>query len=253
MRGTEAVFEEFVLRCFPPGRVATLVGAGGKSSGMRAVAGVLARCGPRVRIATTTRIGVEEFSSLPVAFVRNPSDLRASLSSEVPVQVISGGVLGENEKHAGIDPSLIDHLDLPPDLVLLVEGDGARRMPLKAPRPYEPVIPASSAAVFALMGAAAFGERVGPQTCCNPEGILALLGREEAVLDASALSQLAASPMGCRKGVLRGMAFHLVVNQGDLADKRQIAHDLLEEARRSHGISGTLLSWREQRVYETNW
>ena len=103
------------------------------------------------------------------------------------------------------------------------------------------------------MGAAGFGERVDAGSCCNPEGVLALMGKERAVFDVTALLLLAADANGCRKGVLPGMGFHLVVNQGDLADKRPIAHGLLVEARRSRGISSTLLSWREQRVYETAW
>jgi probable selenium-dependent hydroxylase accessory protein YqeC len=245
-------FEDFVMRGFPPGRIATFVGAGGKSSGMRAVADVLARRGLRVRITTTTRIGVQEFSSLPVAIARSESELLASLAVGTAVQVISAGTVGANEKHAGVELSLLERLALPPDLVLLVEGDGARRMPMKAPYPHEPVIPANSAAVFAVMGAAAFGGQVDSERCYNPEGVLAVLGAQSAVFDVAALSLLAGSVNGCRKGVLPGMAFHLVVNQGDLADRRRIAHGLLVETRKS-GISSTLLSWKEQRVYETAW
>jgi probable selenium-dependent hydroxylase accessory protein YqeC len=252
VNGPDAGFESFVIRGFLPGRIATFVGAGGKSSGMRAVAGVLSRRGLRVRITTTTRMGVEEFSGFPVAPARDESDFRDSLAAAAPVQVISAGVLGDNEKHAGVRPSLIERAALPPDLVLLVEGDGARRLPMKAPRAHEPVIPANSAAVFALMGAGAFGQRVDGESCYNPGGVLAVLGVQSAVFDVAALSLLAGSAHGCRKGVLPGMAFHLVVNQGDLADKREIAHGLLAEARKS-GISSTLLSWREQRVYEAAW
>jgi probable selenium-dependent hydroxylase accessory protein YqeC len=252
MDGSEATFADFVTRCFPPGRMATFVGAGGKSSGMRADAGVLSRRGLRVRITTTTRIGVEEFSSLPVAFVRSESDLLDSLASETAVEVISAGILGAQQKHMGVEPSLLGRVSLPDDLVLLVEGDGARRMPVKAPRAHEPVIPDGSAAVFALMGAAAFGEPVDSRSCCNPEGVLAVLGVRSGVFDAAALALLADSANGCRKGVLPGMSFHLVVNQGDLAERRQIAHELLSRLRESL-ISSTLLSWREQRVYETAW
>jgi probable selenium-dependent hydroxylase accessory protein YqeC len=251
--GKPATLEDFVARHFPTGGVYTFVGAGGKSSGMRAVARLLARSGLRARITTTTRIGVEEFSAFPVHLVESQADVQRSLHAEQPVQVISAGILGANEKHRGIDPSLIERLTLPSDLVLLVEGDGSRRLPMKAPRPHEPVIPANSAAVFAVMGASAFGERVDSVSCYNPEGLLALLGRPDAVFDVATLLLLAGDPRGCRKGVLPGMAFHLVVNQGDLADRRPFAHGLLEVASASHAFASTLLSWREQRVYETAW
>ena len=251
--GPGTTLEDFAARHFPPGRVATFVGAGGKSSGIRAVAGQLARRGLRVRITTTTKIGVEEFSPFPVAPARSQADILRSFEASAPVQVISAGILEADQKHQGVDPSLIERVTLPSDLVLLVEGDGSRRLPMKAPRLHEPVIPANSAAVFALMGASAFGERVDAACCYNPEGVLALLGRENAVFDVATLLLLARDPEGCRKGVLPGMAFHLVINQGDLADRRPLAHGLLEDAWASHGIPSTLLSFREQRVYEAAW
>ena len=250
---SEPGFEEFVTRFFHPGQVTTFVGAGGKSSGMRAVAEVLVRRGVRARLATTTRIGVEEFSGLPVAPVRGALDLRRSFAAKEPLQVISAGLLEAGRKHAGLEAALIEQAELPADLVLMVEGDGARRMPLKAPLPHEPVIPSNSATVIALMGALAFGEPVDRARCYNAEGVLALLGREEAILDAAALSLLAGHPMGCRKGVLPGMAFALVINHGDLAEKRPISRALMEEARRRYGISSTLLSWRERTVYDAAW
>jgi probable selenium-dependent hydroxylase accessory protein YqeC len=249
----EPSIEDFLSRFFPPGQVATFVGAGGKSSGMRVAASILSGRGLRMRITTTTRIGVEEFSSFPVAHVRREKDILDSLASEQPVQVISAGMLDGNEKHRGLEPEVIERMTLPPDLILLVEGDGSRRMPVKAPLHHEPVIPANSAIVFALMGASAFDQGVESRCCYNPEGVLALVGKKVAVFDVPTLSLLAGDPGGCRKGVKRGMAFHLVVNQGDLADRRPTAHALLREARKTRGISATLLSWQEQRIYETAW
>lgn len=110
MSAPDAMFEDFVARHFLPGRVHTFVGAGGKSSGIRAVAGLLSRRGLRTRITTTTRIGVEEFSSFPVVMAGTEADILRSFAAETPVQVISGGVLGANEKHQGVDPALIERV-----------------------------------------------------------------------------------------------------------------------------------------------
>jgi probable selenium-dependent hydroxylase accessory protein YqeC len=165
--------------------------------------------------------------------------------------VISGGVSDDGEKHTGLDPARIERLAIPADMVLLVEGDGSRGMPMKAPTGREPVIPSNTSEVFALMGASAFDERIDAERCYNPEGVLALLGQAHAVFDAQALVSLAADERGCRKGVLQGMAFHLVVNQGDLGEKQATARTLLVDLVRAHGIAGTLLSWWKERVYET--
>jgi probable selenium-dependent hydroxylase accessory protein YqeC len=236
--------EAFVDNHFAPGRLYTFVGAGGKTTGMMSVADLLCRRGLRVRLATTTRLGVEELAGYPVE-----TDLAACLASREARLLVTPGTDGGGSRYLGLAPSLLEAAVIPPDLVLLVEGDGSRRLPLKVPTEREPVIPAATTAVFALMGASAFGEPVDETHCYNSAGALAVLGRPEGVFDASALARLAADPRGCRKGVLPGMGFHLVVNQGDLPGKREIALDLLGRLARECRMSGTLLSWRDGRVY----
>ncbi len=249
----ETSWESFLLRCFSAGRVSTFVGAGGKSTGMRRVAEFLSRRGARVRLTTTTRLGSDELACFPRVVVHDAGALARALADDAPVLVISGGLIEGGAKLAGIDPALIERQDVPRDVALLVEGDGSRRKPVKAPRAHEPVIPSNSAAVFAVIGARGFDEPVDADTCYNPEGILALLGKRRAILDTAALVALAGHPLGCRKGVREGMGFHLVVNQGDLEAKRATARALVEQCRSVHGIPATLVSWQEEKVYAAAW
>jgi probable selenium-dependent hydroxylase accessory protein YqeC len=248
MREPGEAYADFIVRHFRPGRVYTLVGAGGKSTGMRKIADFISRRGIRARMTTTTRIGVEEFSAYPHEAVRNEEGLLRCVLSDEACVVVSQGV--EGGKHTGLDSAWIERCAIPADLVLLVEGDGSRRKPIKAPTAREPVIPGNTNEVLAFMGARAFDERVDSERCYNHEGVLALLGQGHAVFDAPALVMLAADERGCRKGVLPGMGFHLIVNQGDLEDKRESAWTMLRALNRVHGIAGTLLSWTEEKVYE---
>jgi probable selenium-dependent hydroxylase accessory protein YqeC len=249
MRDPEGAYADFIVRHFRPGRVCTLVGAGGKSTGMRKVADFMTRLGIRTRLTTTTRIGADEFSAYQAATARDEEGLRRSLLSGEACMVVSQGV--EGGKHAGLEPSWIERCSIPADLVLLVEGDGSRRKPIKAPTAREPVIPANTNEVLAFMGASAFGETVDSERCYNPEGVLALLGQTRAVFDTPALVMLAADAGGCRKGVMPGMGFHLIVNQGDLEQKRESARAMLRALGRGHRVAGTLLSWTEEKVYES--
>ena len=251
MRTPSRRFLEEIPRWFRPGAVYTFVGAGGKSTAMKRIAGVLAETGLKARMTTTTRVGTEEFAGCPVRLVLGRSAVLEALEQADPVLLLAGALLKEQGKYAGIDPLLIDALRPRADTVILVEGDGSRRLPMKVPRAREPVIPSSSRAVLAFMGASAFDEPVDERHCYNHESALALLGRTDALFEPEEIAALAAHQDGCRKGVLPGMRFLVLVNQGDLEGKRESARTMLRNLSLAHGISGTLLSWWKERVYET--
>jgi len=245
-------FQEEVPRWFPPGAVYTFVGAGGKSTAMRKVASLLADSGVRVRLTTTTRVGVAEFQGWPVRLVRGRSEAQQALDGHGGVMLLAAGVLKGEEKYAGFSAELVDALRLSADTVLLVEGDGSRRLPLKVPREHEPVIPSRTRAVLAFMGASAVDEPVDARHCYNHEQALALLGRTGSFLEAEEIAALAAHHDGCRKGVLPGMAFRLVINQGDLASRRSTAEQGLRMAWARSGIEGALASFQEGELYGTS-
>lgn len=67
-------------------------------------------------------------------------------------------------KARGFSPDAIDALARRAECdVVLVEADGARGMPLKAPDEHEPCMPESSCCVIAVMGAHLLGKNVGAE------------------------------------------------------------------------------------------
>ena len=246
-----ADLHEFFQRHVRPGTVLTFVGAGGKSTGMLAAAAFCAAAGIRVRMTTTTRVGMDEFSGVPMLLARTGEELARALRAHEPSLLIAAAALPREGKYRGLDERLIDTAFIPGDMVLLVEGDGSRRRPLKVPTAREPVIPGSTRTVLALMGASGFDETIDEIHCYNHAAALALLGRVGGRFDAVSIAGIGSSPEGCRKGVLPGMDFHLVMNQGDLEEKRCTAVAALRLLKAAYGIAGTLLSWRKETVYET--
>ncbi len=59
--------------------------------------------------------------------------------------------------------------------VTLIEADGARCLPFKVPKPWEPVIPEETTDIILVMGMDAEGKRIC-DTCYNPEGVADALG-----------------------------------------------------------------------------
>lgn len=140
-------------------RMVALVGAGGKTSTLYALARQAADSGRTVVVTTTTHI--LRHPGLPLVEEPTPERLRAALEGHGVVTV--GTVFrGDKLSGAGTPEELRRAAD-----VVLVEADGAKRLPLKAPAEYEPVIPPCADAVAAVAGMDAVGQAVGA-VCHRP-------------------------------------------------------------------------------------
>ena len=150
--------------------VVALVGAGGKTSLLLALARALPG---RVVCATTTRLGADQVARFPaVCRVAELDTLGAKLAQHGRCLLISQ-IAGE--KALGVEPALPGRLLARPDVDwALVEADGARQLPIKAPAEHEPVMPPDAALVAPVMGIDALD---GPLTAVahRPERVRALL------------------------------------------------------------------------------
>ena len=115
--------------------VTSVIGSGGKTS----LLAVLARELPGTVVLTTTT-HILPFEGMPLLVSPTAADVRTALAKSRVVCV--GSQAEKNGKLAA--PSLgIETLATLADYVL-VEADGAQRLPLKVHAPWEPVIPACS-------------------------------------------------------------------------------------------------------------
>lgn len=141
-----------------------LVGAGGKTSMLLGLGGALVKKGARVVITTTTRVGREEAARAPsLVFLSKGKYWRKELSRELDDHglVFVAGHYCESSKIKGIAPERVDELSQFSFVdYLIVEADGASRRPIKAPGPWEPVIPTSTTTIVGMVGADALGARV---------------------------------------------------------------------------------------------
>ena len=144
-----------------------LGGGGGKTTTMHALATQLAGS---IVVTSTTRMGTDQTGGLTVLV--DPSDgdvVRAA--AEGPVTVW-GGIDGP--KALGVPPERCDTWFAVVDHVL-VEADGARCSPFKAPAPHEPVVPSSTTTLVSMIGIDAIGKVIGDR-CHRPLRVAALAG-----------------------------------------------------------------------------
>lgn len=197
-----------------PGAIVAFSGSGGKTTAMLRLGRELAAAGQRVIATTTTRLGLDQLALFPAHLIAPGRDeITAALDAHGFVCVI-GGKDAAQGKALGLDPAAAAGLATLADLVL-VEADGSRGLPLKAPAPHEPVIPPHSTHVVTLAGLWALGQPLGPQIAHRPEIVARLSGlRPGQILTPAALARLLLHPAGPARGAPPGAERYLLLNGG---------------------------------------
>ena len=118
----------------------SLVGGGGKSSLLFALGNELAAAGRRVILTTTTKMGWEQALAAPT--ICWSADTACAVEALDRPGVVMLLTAGDGHKVTGPPPEIVDRLfaESNADFVI-VEADGSKGKPLKAPASFEPVVP----------------------------------------------------------------------------------------------------------------
>ncbi len=143
-----------------PGEVISLVGGGGKTTLMFALAHELAGEGS-VITTTTTRILEPSPADTPLLLIETDEDKVVKLVLEKidsNRHLTVGSKRLASGKLSGISPELVVRIaGLEGIFSVIVEADGAAQRPLKAPNATEPVFPANTSLVIPVVGIDAVG------------------------------------------------------------------------------------------------
>lgn len=218
-------------------RCVSFVGGGGKTTLMYALAHEARARGKTVVVTTTTHIlphpglfltdGAEE-GGLPPLLERYGVLTLGALNEDQRVRGV--GSLARAKAAAG---------------VLLVEGDGAKLHPLKAPADHEPVIPPESDAVVAVAGLDSLFRPIA-EACHRPERVCALLGKNPGDrVGPVDVVKLLSDPAGGRKGVGEGVAFRCVLNKADTPGTENAGREIMDRLR-ALGIPAAVTCFDEE-------
>jgi len=154
-----------------PGDVVALVGAGGKTSTLVALGHELADAGLRVLATTTTRIAVDQLDLMPYATTLERGTRHLSLALGENRFVFLYEEIRRNKVH-GPSSAIVTHLlDGIDSDVMLIEADGSRGLPLKAPRAHEPVIPSEATLVIPIASLSVLGQPLDEDHVYNAAAI----------------------------------------------------------------------------------
>lgn len=214
----------------PRGHLA-LVGGGGKTSLLFALAEECSRSGCRVVTSTTTKVWHHQAREAPRVLLRygDPTwkeNLKNGLEETGHVFLAEG--LLDSGKVRGISPALADELYVEGDGdYLLLEADGAAGHPVKAHAAHEPVIPASVTMVVAVLGLEALGRPFSAEMVFREDFFREITGCVPGErLSAPILAGLFSHPRGLFKGTPNSAARIVFLNQCDLLEDLNEAREL---------------------------
>ncbi len=195
-----------------PHELVSLVGGGGKTTALFSLGQQLAG---RTVLTTTTKMHRTRTDGVHVLVGPTDEALDRDLDEHGTVLVWRAG---SGDKALGVTPDDCDRwFDLADHV--LVEADGARRRPLTAPRPFEPIVPARTTTVVANVGAAALG-RVIADSCHRPMRVAAVAGCSPSErLTPERLARVLLSTRGLRKDVPPHARFAVAVHAVTEADR----------------------------------
>ena len=233
-RGKQNSITAALQLSIPNHAVISITGSGGKTSLIFAWAHELAGSGKRTVITTTTHMAHPDhvkddpccpYGGVTAVFVPSDgskpvSDILADIDNQLECENIVMVVSPDPERPAKVmspPQAVMDHLYKTADVVL-IEADGSRRMPLKWPAPWEPVVPGNTDITVCVAGLSSLGSR--PCDVMYGYEYLPEAMRRETV-DASLISAVLVSLDGGQKAA-QG-EYRAFLNQADNAELKRTA------------------------------
>lgn len=199
------------------GDIVAVVGSGGKTTMIFALAAELLKKEQSVLITTTTKMWSNIVKAEELLLVGNERQLKTCLKEK---RKQNFSVLGKNilaNKLIGIPAIWLEqHITLFRDNwdVILVEADGSKGKSLKAPNSKEPVIPQNATKVIVVIGVDIIGQQLTENNVHRAELVSQLTGMTMgATITVDTIAQMIMAKKGLLKGTTKTQQIYLVFNK----------------------------------------
>ena len=205
--------------------VISFVGAGGKTTTIKKLCSEYIEKDIPVVVTTTTHLYNE---NMPWFYLGK--DLKEAEAILLKYKMIWIGSINKKGKMSMPDEQLLKELmDL--DYPVLIEADGARRLPLKAPGENEPVYLRETTHVVNLYGIDCIGRKI-KDTSFRPELVAEISGKNiDDLVEEKDLAVLMTDKRAGMKNIDRNIKYSIIINKADSIEEQKKAKIVAEYAK----------------------
>jgi len=203
-----------------------ITGSGGKTTAMFQLARELS---PPVILTSTTHLGAWQIPLADHHYVATSSYELSNLKFE-GVTLITGPII-ENNRTESINQELLYWLRANSkvnNFSLVIEADGARQKPIKAPRIHEPPIPSFVDSVIVITSLSALGKPLSEENVYFPDLFSKLshlqLGQK---ITSESIARVLSHPLGGQKNIPKSADRIAILNQCDTLELQAKAHNMV--------------------------
>ena len=207
-------------------KVVSVVGGGGKTTVIRTMLReCMETCAERIPCAVSTTTHIQKIKA--EYFLGEPS-MKMFRQKLADYGAVWMGCEIQEGKLASFSEEFLEEICREP-VLLLLEADGAKHLPVKAPAGHEPVICEKTDIVLNVYGMCAIGKQI-KDVCFRIEEVEKILGKTaEDILCPEDIVTLAVSRDAGRKCVTDEIEYQVILNQADTEEQRKMAMQLAEE------------------------
>lgn len=208
-------------------KIITLVGAGGKTSTIFELGKEFSNLNKKTIITTTTHMGFDKDFIL----IEKDSDIKKIENILKKIPLIKVGKKESEYKVKSLDFDLLKKIILLGDFIL-IEGDGSKNLPLKAPKDNEPVIIKETNLVIGIMGFDSINKKI-KDICHRPELVSKVLRKDlDEIIDYKDLVEIAQHENGLKKNV--NCKYKVIINKVDKEENLELCKNIANLCKKSN-------------------